>query len=571
MNEAAAQRPRVLFAGRVRLARIFWRMLPWLAFAVVLVFGTWILGASGVAVVQMLVVGGIAVVYGLVRALITELFSPDRPGLRILPVSDGRARRMAATFRALFFFFLLTSLGAALVEANGWREGVADVLRVVNSVVLVLTGAAILSSTGLFRKMRAVQGDSLPAVLSRAGARVFFPLLVLTLLAYVVVDGLGYAPLARWIAVNAGWTLLKVLAGLLVLRWLRRSIARLLSFYRDDRAEADAESPPPVDTVALGIERIAGAILRLVVVVFVFFWVLAGWNLPPATIFSQFGTPLFGGEGVTWGQVLGSVLSVAAVLYAGWLIRSILTYFVFPRSKVGVGARYAILAILHYAVIALAVVFAIGGLGVDMSSFGWFFGAAGVGIGFGLQDVIGNFISGLIMLVERPIRVGDWVKIGEATGTVENVHMRGTTLRTFDNTTVLIPNRQLLGERVTNLTHGMERARIRIPVGVAYGSDVEKVMRVLLGVADDHEEILDDPAPNVLFDAFGESSLDFFLVCHTDQVRGRLGISSQLRLEILKRLGEAGIEIPLPQRDFHLRSGLLPGQDQAGKDRASKD
>ena len=563
MTEAAVQRegPRILFAGGVRAARILWRLVPWLAFAGILVFGTWVLGASEAGLVQMLLVGAVAIAYGLVRAVITELFSPDRPGLRVIPVSDARARRMAGTFRALLFFLMASSLGAALVESNGWRAGVADMLRVAQSVVLVLAGAAVLSSMGVFRRLRATQGDTLRATLSRFAAKVVFPLFVLTLLVYVVVGGMGYAPLAHWIAENAAWSAVKLLVGVLVLRWVRRALTRLLRFYREERttaADAEAGVPAPVDTVALGIERIVGSILQVVVTVVVFFWVLAGWNLPPDLVFAQLETPIFGSDGVTWGQAIGGILHVVGVLYAGWLIRSILTYFVFPRSKVSVGARYAILAILRYIVIALAFVFGLSALGIDTSSFGWFFGAAGVGIGFGLQDVIGNFISGLIMLVERPLRVGDWVTIGDATGTIESIHMRGTTLRTFDNTTVLIPNRQLLGERVTNLTHGMARARIRLPVGVAYGSDPEVVRQILLGVARAHEWILDDPAPNVIFDAFGESSLDFFLVCHTDQIKERVGISSALRLEILRLLGEAGIEIPFPQRDVHVRSGGLP-------------
>lgn len=561
MNVASAEQPRLIFAGGVRAARILWRVLPWIAVAVVVVFATWVLGASDQAVLQLTVVGAIVAAYGVVRAVITELFSPDRPGLRVFRVSDARARRLAGTCRALVFFFLLTSLGAGLVETNGWNPGVADLLRVVQSVVLVLAVAVLFSSSGIVRRLRSVEGDSLPAVLSRFAARVFFPIAVLSVLAYVVVDGLGYTPLANWLAMNGAAGVLKILIGLVVMRWLRRSLTQMLHFYRGDRAEGDADAAPAVDTVAIGIERIVVGNLRAVIAILVAFWILHGWNLPPDVIFGWLDSPIFGSGGLTWAGLLGSVLSVLGVLYVGWLVRSILTYFVFPGSKVGVGARYAILAILRYVVISFAVVFALGSLGIDTSSFGWFFGAAGVGIGFGLQDVIGNFISGLIMLVERPIRVGDWVTIGEATGTVEAIHMRGTTLRTFDNTTVLIPNRQLLGERVTNLTHGMTRKRIRIPVGVGYGTDPEKVKAILVDVAEKNEDVLDDPAPWVMFDAFGASSLDFFLVCFTDKTRGGLGVTSALRTEVLRRLREAEIEIPFPQQDLHIRTGTPPGTE----------
>jgi potassium efflux system protein len=217
---------------------------------------------------------------------------------------------------------------------------------------------------------------------------------------------------------------------------------------------------------------------------------------------------------------------------------------------------------LRYAVIALAVVLGLGALGLDTASLGWFFGAAGIGIGLGLQDVIGNFFSGLIMLVERPIRVGDVVQVGEATGTVESIRMRGTTLRTFDNTTVLIPNRHLLAERVTNLTYGMGHTRVLVQVGVSYDTNPQRVREILLGVARLHDHVLGDPSPEVWLHGFGESALEFTLVAYTDQVRSRFAVASALRIALLNRLRAEGIEIPFPQREVRVRhegEGPAPG------------
>ena len=259
--------------------------------------------------------------------------------------------------------------------------------------------------------------------------------------------------------------------------------------------------------------------------------------------------------------LLVAVGMVIGVLFAGWLLKNILTFFVFPGSRVGVGARYAILAVLRYAMIALAAVFAIGAFGVDTSSLGWFFGAAGIGIGLGLQDIIGNFVSGLIMLIERPINVGDNVQIGAAMGTVENIHMRGTVLRTFDNTTVLIPNRQVLGETVTNLTHKMSHARVIVEIGVAYGSDLAQVRRILLGVAAANPDVVDAPEPAVQLHNFADSSLLFRLITHTPKLTGRFGVASALRTAIYDRLNEEGVEIPFPQTDLHLKSGWPPKPD----------
>jgi len=267
---------------------------------------------------------------------------------------------------------------------------------------------------------------------------------------------------------------------------------------------------------------------------------------------------MFAGTGVTWAQVLGGILSVVLVIAAGNILRTILTYFVFPRTSMDVGARYAILAVLRYLTIGLAIIFALASLGLDTSSLGWFFGMAGVGLGLGLQDVIGNFFSGIIMLIERPIRVGDTVQVGDAVGKVEDIRMRGTVIRTFDNTSVMIPNRQMLGERVTNLSYGMQRARVKILLGVEYGTDPDRVKAILSSEALRHPDILDDPAPVVWFSDFGASSLDFTLLCHTARVTGRASVASELRFSILSRLEREHIQIAFPQMDIRVKD-LPPG------------
>ena len=562
MTAAEASRRSLVFAPRVRILRILWRLVPWVGLAGLLVFGAWVLGATGRGLGQLAWVGVTLVGYGLILAVITEIFSPDRPALRLIPISDLRARRLAMTLRGLFFFMLLTSAGVALIEANQWHTGVADVLRIVQRVVIVLAGAAIITTTGLHKGLRDAEGPGLWATIGRFTGRVVFPALVLTLLFHAVASGLGYVPLADWFAENAFWTVVKVLGAVLLYRWLRRALRRMVRFYRsDEHAEDEDEEGAGLheaDTVGLGMERVGGGLMKLAVIVLTAIWVLSGWNLPPGAILQALQSPIGAGGATTWGQIVGGILSVVTVLFAGWFLKNVLIYFVFPKSKVGVGARYAILAVLRYVVIAVAAVFALGVIGVDTSSLGWFFGAAGIGIGLGLQDIIGNFISGLIMLVERPIRVGDTVQVGQTMGKVENIRMRGTVLRTFDNTTVLIPNNQMLGERVTNLSHSMHNVRMRIPVGVSYGADPSQVKEILLQTAKDNPRVLEDPEPNVLFDGFGASSIDFFLVCYTSELGGRLGISSELRFEIFRRLGEEDIEIPFPQTDLHIRSGLPP-------------
>ncbi len=188
---------------------------------------------------------------------------------------------------------------------------------------------------------------------------------------------------------------------------------------------------------------------------------------------------------------------MAGVVVVGRVLQTVLTFLVFPSAEVDIGVRYAILAILRYVVIAVVGVLSLDALGVDTGSLAWFLGAAGIGLGLGLQDVLGNFFSGLFMLVERPIRVGDLVEVGPTTGTVEAIRMRGTLLRTGNNTTVLVPNRQMMAERLTNLSHGLAYAMVEVKVTVEHGTDPAKVERVLLALARAHTSVVGDPSPVV--------------------------------------------------------------------------
>jgi small-conductance mechanosensitive channel len=202
--------------------------------------------------------------------------------------------------------------------------------------------------------------------------------------------------------------------------------------------------------------------------------------------------------------------------------------------------------------VVIAVALAIAVMGIDLTNIALVAGALSVGIGFGLQNVVNNFVSGLILLVERPIKVGDWVVIGGKEGFVKRVNFRATEVETWQRASVIIPNAEILSTAVTNWTHKDRYGRIEIRVGVAYGSDVDKVRDVLLTAAREHERVLDYPEPFVLFMDFGDSSLNFELRCFTADVLYRPRIASDLRFEIDHRFRDQGIEIPFPQRVVHM-------------------
>jgi small-conductance mechanosensitive channel len=202
--------------------------------------------------------------------------------------------------------------------------------------------------------------------------------------------------------------------------------------------------------------------------------------------------------------------------------------------------------------------FAVNLAGFDLDRFTLLVGAFGVGIGFGLQNVVNNFISGLILLFERPVQVSDRVQVGAMLGFIEHIGIRASVIRTFEGAEVIVPNGQLISDVVTNWTLSDRMRRIDIDVGVAYGTDPQRVLGILREVAVAHPDVLADPAPYVLFMAFGESSLDFSLRAWTSDYEEFLRVGSELRVQIWHALKEAGIEIPFPQRDLHLRSGGLP-------------
>ncbi len=273
---------------------------------------------------------------------------------------------------------------------------------------------------------------------------------------------------------------------------------------------------------------------------------LLAWLLTtPVTL----GTMSFSlGDLLAFAATLGSALLLSAAL------RALLEDDVFPRLRLRRGVPQAVSATLHYALLFAGFVLAIGAAGIDLSRFALLAGAFGVGLGFGLQNVVSNFVSGLILLYERPIQVGDSVDVGGLLGEVRRIGIRSSTVRTWDGAEVIVPNASLLENQVVNWTLSDRQRRIDLRVGVAYGIDPHRVLAILIEVARGHPELLADPPPVALFLGFGESSLDFELRAWTANYGVWVRIRSELALGVHDALKRAGIEIPFPQRDLHLRS-----------------
>jgi small-conductance mechanosensitive channel len=252
------------------------------------------------------------------------------------------------------------------------------------------------------------------------------------------------------------------------------------------------------------------------------------------------------------------LIIAAAVVYGSLVLSTALQKLlkdqVFPQHNVDIGVQQSLTHLIHYALIFGGFLVAISILGFDFTKITIIFGALSVGIGFGLQNIVNNFVCGLIMLFERPIRVGDVIEFGGIYAEVKKIGLRATWVRTFNNEEIVVPNSDLITNHVTNCTLTDRMIRRVIPVGVAYGSDVPLVMETLMDIAKASPEVLENPAPVVLFKEFGDSTLNFNVLVWIGRFEDNLRIQSDLCQEIDRRFREAGIEIAFPQMDLHLRS-----------------
>ena len=337
----------------------------------------------------------------------------------------------------------------------------------------------------------------------------------------------------------------------------------------EERGE-EVPPPPPVDTEKIDVTTLTQQTSKLVqtIVLLVFaglLWMIWSSLLPALSIFDGFevwtikdaardvdGAPI--DRIISLWDLLQSLVILALTFIAARNFPGFLEIFVLNRLGVDAGTRYAITKVLGYVIIAAGVIIGFEQLGLQWSQLKWIATGLSVGIGFGLQKIIANFISGLIILFERPIRIGDYVTIGDQSGTVSRIKIRATTLKDLDNREILIPNEALISERVMNWTLSSSITRLIVPVGIAYGSDTDAAREIMLEAVKDLPKVLKTPAANVLFMGFGESSLDFEIRVYLNNFDDRVPMTHVVHTEVNKALEAAGISIPFPQRDLNIVS-----------------
>jgi potassium efflux system protein len=402
-------------------------------------------------------------------------------------------------------------------------------------------------------------------------------LLVVAMVLLVVLAGLGYLITAIMLSLGLVASLGLIFSGAvlhaLTLRWFLVRRRQLAIRERLDRAstrkkapEESAEEPGSTEgakvvdddegeldlsTVTLQIRSLLGSLYTLATLLAVVaFWSTA---FPLAELARS--TPMTPLGGLTLLQLAQIVLIVLLATILVKNLPGLLELTLFRPARIIPGTRFAIATLVQYATIAVGVAFVLQVIQVDWAQFGWIAAALSVGLGFGLQEIVANFISGLIILFERPIRVGDIVTVEGTTGTVTRIQMRSTTVVNWDGQEFVVPNKTLVTNTLLNWTLSNPMNRVVIEVGVAYGSDTDRALEILLEVAQAHPNVLDEPAPLATFDRFADSTLNLILRAHLPDLSARLGTISALHAEIHRRFAEAGIEIAFPQRDLHLRTG----------------
>jgi small-conductance mechanosensitive channel len=502
------------------------------------------------------------VLYSAVSALIFAVLAPRAPQWRLVWLADGPTRRVAALLCAITAVY---AIDAALTETSRVFF-VPLALTVVQSFVASTAFATLL--IGLLLTPFTPQAGNVPtateAAASDAGAAQPFSRhtprwlkLPLWLIAFGILGLalLGYVALARFLAQQM------VMTGIvIVVSWLLYLAIRAVTRDSQQRRYPVGEmlearfglDAPRRNQLA----RLTEIALTFALIICALPFLMLQWGYSGADIRDGFKSVFFGIEvgqfRISLARILLGIVLFIALLFATRLLQRWLREKALQQTRMDPGIVNSIDTVVGYVGVALAALLAVSYAGLDITNLAIVAGALSVGIGFGLQSIVNNFVSGLILLVERPIRVGDRIVVGDQQGLVRRISVRATEIETFDRASLIVPNSELITGRVLNWTHRDSLGAVNIKIGVGYDSDPEQVLALLKKCADEHREVLRNPAPLAFFENFGDSALMFNLRVSLPDIGNAGRVQSDLRIAILKALREANIEIPFNQLDVNL-------------------
>jgi potassium efflux system protein len=491
--------------------------------------------------------------YFLLLSLVHLFLAPYRPGDTLLVLDADLSRALARRLQVLALLIFFGYLLFAILLEQSFPEPALLTSRAVFAGVFVLNLIWVLWLLGHIPRLEELSWF-------RAG-------LTLVLLSALAVEWLGYRNLSVFILAAVVGTLLAI--GLFLL--LSQLVGELFDGLDEGRHRWQRQVRRFIGLKPNGPIR-GLAWLRLLATLGLWFGLavvlLRIWGLSDSGVerLRSYLTDGFtvGSLTIIPARVALAVLSLALVLTVSGWIRTRMERSWLTKTRMDRGAREALVTISGYLGAAAAILLALAVAGVNFGSLAIIAGALSVGIGFGLQNIVNNFVSGLILLFERPIKTGDWVVVGDTQGYVKRISIRSTQIQTFDQADVIVPNSDLISNQVTNWMLRDPRGRIIVPVGVAYGSDTEQVRDIMLAVAKEHPLVIThEPLleAKVLFRGFGDSALNFELRCFIHYIDQLIQVTSDLNFAIDKAFREHGISIPFPQRDLHVRDWPQPASE----------
>ena len=509
--------------------------------------------------------GSVVFTLSLSYGLIGVLLAPRRAAYRLLNISDSDAAKLYSISLGLLAVYgfeitldetrqtLLTPLETTILFS-----GIASIL----TAILIWAGQRVMISTTplhdvpVDEALSSPSGFSLPIFL-----RWLQPFIWIACLVIGLAPILGFVSLASFLALQLGRAF--IILGLLGI------LSALIDNFLNEELETGNNAAQKVSR-AMGITSktvnqfgvLFNGLMRILLYVGAAMLIFTPWGVESTGFFSSLEKAIFNIE-------IGD-LSISPINIVGALVVFIVTLVLvkniqrwseqrlMPATDLDTGLKNSIQTSIGYVGFILAAMLSFSYMGVNLSNIALVAGALSVGIGFGLQSIVNNFVSGLILLVERPIKTGDWVVVGSDQGYVSKISVRATKIETFDRATVIVPNSDLISNRVMNWMHNGSMGRIIVPIGVSYDSDPEQVRDILMRVASQSDSVSSYPSPSVYFMEFGASSLDFELRCFIHDINYSLSAKSDLRFAIFKALKEANIEIPFPQQDVYIRSMAAP-------------
>ncbi len=503
-----------------------------------------VLDLRGQFLLEALMFGAFALFFA--SWLARSLLQPNGRQAGLITTSPENQRRLRRLIMVLALVFAVNAILDAMNSSNDLPEHVVAVLRF---PLMVLGGLALIRLGAAFGKTAREIGqdkDVIPVTVRLAAliGRISMTTGVLG----PILAGIGYGQAGSRLIFASILSLALVATLYIFYRLLGMLTAPLAQYAISTGPQADQHRSGALLQVGIGFIFVLISVPFLALI----------WGARVSDLFEVW---LYLREGVSIGDTRISItdfLTFVLIFSLGYtitrLLQSALRSTVLPNTKLDTGGQNAIVTGTGYIGIFLAALAAIGATGLDLSNLAIVAGALSVGIGFGLQAIVSNFVSGIILLIERPIKEGDWIDVGAYSGTVQKISVRSTKIQTFDRATLIIPNADLISGTVTNWTHKSLTGRVKVPVGVSYDSDPRQVEAILRDIAESHPMVLRNPAPSVVFMGFGADSLDFEIRAILRDVNWMLSARSDMNFEIMRRFSEAGIEIPFAQRDIKLKN-----------------